>query len=166
MAQNSRGIQTDLVTQSLIDRLVDDEGKHPSTRREAVALLKRSVRRDLEWLLNTRRNPDAAGSEFPELSKSVFNYGLPDFTAMSVMNNRDRNSLLRSLGDCITYFEPRLKHVKVMLRNEPTATNRTLQFQIDGLLMMDPAPERISFDTVYQMMSGEYQVKGEGQTGT
>jgi len=162
MSQEHRNTPTDLVTQSIVDRLVDDDSKQPGTRREAVALLKKNVRRDLEWLLNTRRNPDAAGPEFPELSKSVFNYGLPDFTAMSVMNNRDRNKLLRSLGDCITFFEPRLKQVKVTIRNEPTATNRTIQFAIDGLLMMDPAPERVSFDTVYQMMSGEYQVKTEG----
>jgi type VI secretion system protein ImpF len=66
------------------------------------------------------------------------------------------------LGDCISFFEPRLKQVKVVMKNEPTATNRTLNFGIEGLLMMDPAPERVSFDTVYQMMSGEYQVKGEG----
>jgi len=81
---------------------------------------------------------------------------------MSVMNNRDRNKLLRSLSDCIAFFEPRLKQVKVQIRNEPTATNRTIQFAIEGLLMMDPSPERVSFDTVYQMMNGEYQVKAEG----
>jgi hypothetical protein len=26
---------------------------------------------------------------------------------------------------------------------------------------MDPAPEHVSFDTVLQLTSGEYQVKGE-----
>jgi type VI secretion system protein ImpF len=35
-----------------------------------------------------------------------------------------------------------------------------LRFQIEGLLIMDPAPEHISFDTVLQLASGEYQVKG------
>ncbi|MEO8026503.1 MAG: type VI secretion system baseplate subunit TssE [Bryobacteraceae bacterium] len=161
MAQDSHNSQHDMVTLSIIDRIVGDEADVPATRREAVAHLKRNVRRDLEWLLNTRRNPEAAGKEFPELERSVFNYGLPDFTAMSVLSNRERNSLLRALGDCIAYFEPRLKQVRVQLRNEPTATHRTLQFQIEGLLMMDPAPERISFDTTYQMTSGEYQVRGE-----
>ena len=162
MAQESRNTASDLVTQSLIDRLSDEDAPPPNSRREAVAILKRGVRRDLEWLLNTRQNPDAAGAEFPELLRSVYNYGLPDFTAMSMKNNRDRNRLLRALGDCIAFFEPRLKHVKVTMKNEPTSTNRTMQFQIDGLLMMDPAPERVSFDTVYQMMSGDYQVKTDG----
>ena len=40
-----------------------------------------------------------------------------------------------------------------------------LRFQIEGMLMMDPAPEQVSFDTVLQIASGEYQVKGDGSAG-
>jgi type VI secretion system protein ImpF len=40
-----------------------------------------------------------------------------------------------------------------------------LRFQIQGLLDMDPAPEHISFDTVLQLSSGEYQVRGEPSAG-
>ena len=105
MALESQNTQADMVTLSVIDRVVGDNVEHPNTRREAITHLKRNVRRDLEWLLNTRQNPDAVGKEFPELERSVFNYGLPDFTNMSVLNNRERNTLLRALGDCIAYFE-------------------------------------------------------------
>jgi type VI secretion system protein ImpF len=46
-----------------------------------------------------------------------------------------------------------------------SATQSVLRFQIEGLLDMDPAPERISFDTVLQLSSGEYQVKGDPSAG-
>jgi type VI secretion system protein ImpF len=36
-----------------------------------------------------------------------------------------------------------------------------LRFQIEALLKMDPAPEQVLFDTLLQLNSGEYQVKGE-----
>ena len=42
---------------------------------------------------------------------------------------------------------------------------RQLRFQIEALLLMDPAPELISFDTVLELASGEYQVKGEQSAG-
>ena len=38
---------------------------------------------------------------------------------------------------------------------------RVLRFQIEALLKMDPAPEQVLFDTVLQLNSGEYQVKGD-----
>ena len=75
------------VTLSFLDRLIDLDPKaaadQPPSRARSIRQLKASLRRDLEWLLNSRRRPDAAGSEFRELEKSLFNYGLEDVTAMS-----------------------------------------------------------------------------------
>ena len=52
------------VTPSLIDRLIDRDPRAgadpPTTRAQSIRQLKAALRRDLEWLLNTRRNPDAA----------------------------------------------------------------------------------------------------------
>ena len=52
------------VTPSLIDRLIDLEPANssdpPSTRSQSVRQLKLALRRDLEWLLNTRRIPEEA----------------------------------------------------------------------------------------------------------
>jgi len=55
--------------------------------------------------------------------------------------------------------------VKVSLVDSGSSSGRQLRFQIEGLLLMDPAPELISFDTVLQLSSGEYQVKGEQSAG-
>ena len=84
------------VTQSVLERLIDREpqiaAEPPLTRAQSVRQLKASLRRDLEWLLNTRRTPEAAGDEFQELERSLFNYGLPDLTSLSWESARDRHA--------------------------------------------------------------------------
>ncbi len=153
------------VTPSVLDRLIDNEPSTPmdppASRAASVRQLKASLRRDLEWLLNTRRNPDAVPESYKLLSASVYNYGLPDVSSMSVDSPRDRNKLLRMIETSVKFFEPRLKEVRVRPVETAAQGSRSLRFQIEGLLMMDPAPEHIYFDTLLQLNSGEYQVKGE-----
>lgn len=132
------------------------------TRAQSVRLLKAAVRRDLEWLLNTRRNAERLEAAHTELAASVYEYGLPDVTALSFANPKDRIKLLRSLETTIRTFEPRIANVKVVAIDSADGSSRQiLRFQVEGLLKMDPAPEQISFDTVLQLSSGEYQVKGD-----
>jgi type VI secretion system protein ImpF len=156
-----------VVTLSILDRLLDRE---PANRNEAalsrsqsVRLLKGALRRDLEWLLNTRRIADDILESYPDLAKSVYGFGLPDFTSFSFANVKDRGRLLRALESAIRNFEPRLTSVKVVPLETATegGAKKLLRFQIEGLLKMDPAPERVSFDTVLQLTTGEYQVKGD-----
>jgi type VI secretion system protein ImpF len=155
-----------VVTQSVLERLIDREPgskQEPSpTRSQSVRLLKASVRRDLEWLLNTRQNPDAVKEEYPELSRSIYNYGLPDFSSLSFDNVKDRTRLLRHLEQTIRIFEPRLASPRVIpVQMDDGRSSRIIRFQIEGLLKMDPAPEQVTFDTVLQLSSGEYQIRGE-----
>lgn len=154
-----------VVTPSVLDRLIDLEPRQsedsPSTRAQSVRRLRTAVRRDLESLLNTRRNPDAAPDSMVELSQSVYNYGLPDFSAVSLNAPKDRDWLLVEVERTVALFEPRLKDVRVTLLDDPNSTNRSLHFQIEGLLQMDPAPEQVSFDTVLQLTNGEYQIRGD-----
>jgi type VI secretion system protein ImpF len=163
------------VTQPLIDRLVDkdnDRGRDRSipvsaaadpyrTRSASVRGLKAALRRDLEWLLNTRRNPLAAPETMAETSQSLFNYGLPDFSAMSANAPKDRQKLLAELERTIALFEPRLRNIRVVLVEGSGIGTRMLRFQIEGSLQMDPSPEHISFDGELQLASGEYQLRGE-----
>ena len=153
------------VTPSLIDRLIDREpaaGSDPyTTRAQSIRQLKAALRRDLEWLLNTRRNPEAAPESLAEVSHSLYNYGLPDFSSLSLNSPRDRGQLLVQLEKTVALFEPRLLDVRVTMIEAPGGTSRTVHFQIEGLLQMDPAPEQVSFDTTLQLSSGEYQIRGE-----
>ncbi len=157
------------VTQSVLERLIDrDPGVNSEatqTRAQSVRQLKAALRRDLEWLLNTRRTPEPAGSEFRELEQSVFNYGLPDITSLNWQSSRDRSRLVRMIKQTLATFEPRIRQVNVIPLESAAGAQHVLRFQIEGLLQMDPAPEHISFDTVLQLSSGEYQVKGDASAG-
>jgi type VI secretion system protein ImpF len=153
------------VSLSFLDRLIDLDPKSandaPPSRAKSVKQLKASLRRDLEWLLNTRRRPDPAGSEFRELERSLFNYGLPDITSIAHDSAHDRLRLNRMLEQTLVTFEPRLSRIRVVPLAEASGAKHILRFQIEALLDMDPAPEMITFDTVLQLSSGEYQLSGE-----
>jgi len=157
------------VTQSVLERLIDREPKEQQemapTRAQSVRQLKSSLRRDLDWLLNTRRTPEAVGSEYQEVEHSVFNYGIPDLTSLSGQSERDRQRLGRLIEVALEIFEPRLRRIRVVPIGEISGTSFVLRFQIEGMLQMAPAPEHISFDTVLQVSTGEYQVKGDPSAG-
>jgi type VI secretion system protein ImpF len=157
------------VTQSVLERLIDRDPENSvetaPTRAQSVRHLKASLRRDLEWLLNTRRTPEPATSEYQELERSIFNYGLPDVSALSWDSGRDRSRLARMIEEALVVFEPRISRVKVVPVESASGNRHVLRFQIEGLLQMDPAPEMISFDTTLQLSSGEYQVRGEPGAG-
>jgi type VI secretion system protein ImpF len=152
------------VTQSILERLIDREigapADAPVTYSQSVRQLKLSLRRDLEWLLNARRTPEPANDSFENLSQSLFNFGLPDVTSLNHEATQDRARLLTMLERTIATFEPRLQHIKVTPLDPGRGAVHVLRFQIEGMLMMDPEPEHISFDTVLQLASGQYDVRG------
>jgi type VI secretion system protein ImpF len=150
------------VSLPLLDRLTDDEQGISYTRPDrakSIRELKRSLRRDLEWLFNSRANHELP-PDLPEVARSVYNYGLPDYSHLSLNSFGDRQRMQKQLEIAINLFEPRLAGITVRLTDNSFEPGRALRFQIDGFLKMDPAPERISFDTVLDIPSGEYQIKG------
>jgi type VI secretion system protein ImpF len=154
------------VTLSVLDRLIDREPKNsreaPPTRAQSIRVLHDAVRRDLEWLLNTRRIAVPPDEGLKELNKSVYVFGLPDFTSFSLSAPAERQKLLRQLQNTIKLFEPRIAKARIVPLDGETKFNRTLRFRIEGLLLMDPEPEMVSFDTVLQLTSGTYEVRNEG----
>lgn len=151
------------VTLSVLDRLIDRDPKTrseiPLSRAQSLRELKWALKRDLEWLLNTRRTIDLAPDSARETNRSVYHYGFPDVSSKSVLSTRDHADLVRDMEAAIATFEPRLKRARV--RMEPVeGSYRTLKFVIEGLLCMDPAPEPVRFDTVLELGKGEYEIKG------
>ena len=153
------------VTLSFLDRLIDYEPKLATdqnvSRMRSVQQLKAALRRDLEWLLNTRRSPEAAGPEFKEVEHSLYNYGVQDVSGMSWDSKNDQMRLTKMIEHTVATFEPRITRIKVVSLESQAGAKHVLRFQIEGLLDMDPAPELITFDTLLQLSSGEYQVRGD-----
>jgi type VI secretion system protein ImpF len=147
---------------SLLDRLTDLEPRvryeAPLSRAQAMRQIKGSLRRDLEWLLNSRRTGMELKEWMRELKYSLFRYGLPDTADFSWTNSGDQDRLTREIEETVEQFEPRLMNISVTLQ-APSASARQLKFTIEALLRLEPAPERILFDTMLEMTNGEYRVE-------
>src|SRR4051812_37138152 len=103
------------VQPSLIDRLADEDPRTQvearTTYAESLRRFKIAVRRDLEWLLNSRRTPEMPQDDLIELNKSVYVYGVPDITSQSRDSNSSRLRLLRQIEETLAQFEPRLTDI-------------------------------------------------------
>lgn len=154
------------VTVSVLDRLIDQEptnsNEAPVNRAQSVRQLKDSLRRDLEWLLNTRKIAFPPEDALKNLNKSVYIFGLPDFTGYKTSSPAEQSRLLRVIQTTVKLFEPRLANVTVVPIESGQAISRTLRLRIEGLLLIDPAPEMVSFDTVLELISGQYEVQNAG----
>ena len=150
----------------MLFRSIDDEpgnrAEAPDRRAQSLKELKDSVRRDLEWLLNSRRPPAEPAPSAKELWRSVYCYGLPDTTGMAMSSSEDRNRMARMVASAVAAFEPRLLNVTVNME-QASAGSRILHFQIEALLRMEPSPARVFFDTTLELTSGEYEVSGDAR---
>jgi type VI secretion system lysozyme-like protein len=138
----------------LFDRLVDME---PQSQKEVRPLrvldkkgLKDSVRRELGRLLNTRRPIPLAS---PLEGKTVLNYGIPDFSALSPHSDDDRRRLETWMREAITNYEPRLVNVKVLVE-PPAKDERSLTARIEGSLQLESIREPVAFSVVVRREAG------------
>lgn len=133
------------------------------------AVLREAVRRDIEALFNTERfectpmfsdfeleqAPDdpPALDDFPEVRRSVVNYGVPSFSGRS-SRDFDREELAREIRMVLATFEPRLKDsatkVTVTLGDKTTG----LKIEVDAVLTMTPTPERLKLRTTVNLDNG------------
>ncbi len=138
----------------LLDRLFDEapERAHdtPRSAGDAMEALRRSVRRDLEMLLNARRCWHSMPAGLAELAVSPLTFGIPDCAAAGVSDKRERERLRAEIEATLQLFEPRFAHVAVLLLDNDERLEATLRLHIDALLHAQPAPEPIAFDTAVQ----------------
>ena len=164
-----------LITPSLWDRLFDNRPVPPwervereremrlqSKRFQDLQDLKRCVARDLELLLNTKRELQGDIPEgLSEIKRSIVVYGLPDFTSYSIGNRQDRKRVERAIEQAVNAHEPRLKRVRVILDDPGKTMDRVLRFRVEAILHVEPAREPVSFDAVLQLNTQRYEVKGK-----
>jgi len=146
---------------SVLDRLIDMEPKittEPAGNRfSTLEDLKIAVRRDLEWLLNTRKMVADIPEALEELKRSVVTYGVPDISGVHIEHKVESANLKTGIENAIRIFEPRFLDVVATL--EPlSSTDRQLRFRIEATLDLDPVPEAMVFDTVMQLGSGVFAV--------
>lgn len=150
---------------SLLDRLSDD---YPQTRQESrerqvisLAKLREAVLRDLAWLLNTdslSTTEDLSG--YPEVARSVLNYGMPSLSGHTVRGANLKN-LERLVKESVCNFEPRMipnsVRVKVIVAPEEMNGN-AMSFSIEGQLWAEPAPLHLVLRTDIDLENGSAAV--------
>lgn len=164
MEDSRKASHVALLNRMLLDEIFPDElhkMRKPAPSSANIRELKKSISRDIEALLNTRRELlEGAPPEYKEVNNSLLMFGLPDFTSYSLLNPEHRKLIRRSVEEALTKFEPRLKSVQVTLE-PPRKFDAALHFRIDALLRLDPAPEPVTFDAALQLGTSSYSVRGE-----
>ncbi len=159
----ARAKPEDSIRPSLLDRLSGRVPKNvPGAQLQVgVRELKRSVGRDLEWLLNTTAWSPWDLEEMEESGASVLNYGLPDFSHLSWTSQSDASGICRAIERVVRAFEPRLLprsvRVEIVPREDPADFN--LRFRIDALLHVEPISEPVSFDTSVALDTGDMRIE-------
>lgn len=131
-------------------------------------VLREAVRRDIEMLFNIERleaqflltdreelehdSPANQLADFPEIRKSVLNFGVPSFSGRSGADF-DKNDLARDIKAVLNTYEPRLKRDTVRVRVR-TGDKIGLKIDIDGVLLVSPIPERLRLSTSVDLDSG------------
>jgi type VI secretion system protein ImpF len=153
-------------------RLIGQERRRAALEARGIVVsadvLREAVRRDIEALFNTERfesvplrspreaeaGPDdpPALADFPEVRRSVVNFGVPAFAGRSA-RDFDREALARELKAVLAAFEPRLKEGATRV-TVSTSDKAGLSIEIDGLLIMSPVPERLRLRTLVDLETG------------
>ncbi|MBI3898978.1 MAG: type VI secretion system baseplate subunit TssE [Gammaproteobacteria bacterium] len=136
---------------SLLDRLIDEDPQEALEAPKSAAILlkeiKVQIRRDLENLLNTRLYRQQALGAYSELKQSVVNYGLPDFSRVQFGSATYREEFRLTIENTIRMYEPRFRRVHVEIAEVGEQYERTLYLKITALLMVEPDPVPVLFDS-------------------
>jgi type VI secretion system protein ImpF len=152
---------------SLLDRLIDDEPEQqvdrPLSAAQALAVLRRSVLRDLEALMNTRRRWRSWAPELTRLAVSCVGYGIPDFTAGAVNDAIQRERLRAEIETTIRRFEPRFDRLRVTLMDNTDPLDPSLRLRVEALLHAQAAHEPVAFETVIDTATSGVVVRDQGE---
>ena len=158
---------SDRLQPCLLDRLTDDQPdvqvESRNQRVISTARYKEGVLRDLRWLFNCQRHRESEGlAEFPQVYRSVFNFGLIDFAGI-FSESGDARDVEREVNDTLLFFEPRIirrsLQVKVF-RDDEVAVQRSphlISLQISADLWAQPVPEKFFAKTTIDLETGSCQ---------
>ncbi len=163
--------QNKTLSYSVLDRLLGPEFDNTTTTIEGepnalyVEKMITCVTRDLQNLLNNRKVEMHIPDAFNELKKSLVDYGVMDLTTVSARSQADQEKFRLSVQKAIEHYEPRLKRVDVNIIESPSETSLIFHFNISAVLMIDPEPLTIRFDTVLPTDTRVFEVKGSANDG-
>ncbi|HYE34298.1 type VI secretion system baseplate subunit TssE [Methylocaldum sp.] len=158
--------QKERLQPSLLDRLTDDApGERQESREKrvlSVQKLRQSVLRDMSWLLNARSLESLLSLEqYPEVAKSVVNFGLKDLSGTTI-TGADTSAIERRLKQAIQNFEPRIipHSLKVTVTAaEDKMNHQAMSFDIEGELWAQPLPVHLYIRTEIDIETGDASLR-------
>jgi type VI secretion system protein ImpF len=150
---------------SLLDRLTDeDPDKTQESREQRVfspSRLREVVQRDLAWLFNTTNFAATQSLErYPEVERSVLNYGLPDLAGITLSATHVAE-LERALRQAVLDFEPRILANTLKIRvvvDQTLMDHNAMAFDIEGELWAQPMPLQLFLRTEVDLELGDVRV--------
>ena len=145
--------QTEVVG-SILDRLAPGEDERGARR--STDTIEDSILRDLEMLLNTRREEFLIPPEFEQTATSIVNFGVPDLAKCgSLRSGPEQTKLCRWIEDAIRTFEPRLCNVAVRVVDRENVTP-VLRFRVEA--KAEFTARRVAFELGLKRDNGELAV--------
>lgn len=150
---------------SLLDRLTDKEPENLKETRDSrvidVSRLRDIIQRDLSWLLNTGAIQNSFDVDrFPNVSRSVLNYGLVEVSGE--YSTARRAELIRlSIERAIAVFEPRIipGSVEVTLTPDDSSNEMSVALTIRADMWAQPMPMELYLRSKVDVTTGEVHVE-------
>ena len=122
------------------------------------------MKRDLAWLFNTTNFEVVQDlSEYPEVKRSVVNFGLPSLAGRTASSVRPED-LEDAFRQAVLDFEPRLirSSVRITLEKQEEMNHNALVFTISADLWAQPLPLHILLRSQLDLESGHVEVLEAG----
>ncbi len=155
---------TERLQPSLLDRLTDEEPAQSQEGRNrrvlSIQRLRESVLRDVGWLLNTTNMAEHDLEErYPDVAKSVVNFGLPDLAGLTA-SAIDTGELELLVRQAIMQFEPRILKDTLTVRahGADEMNHNALVFEIAGELWAQPVPLELFLKTEIDLETGDFKI--------
>ena len=163
----STTVVQDRLQPALLDRLTDDDPGHALERDEKRVMnrarLREAVLRDLSWLFNTSVASQGKDFEgFPEVRRSVLNYGLPALSGQT-LSSIDPAQLELQVRTAIVNYEPRIiarsLKVEVLISEQQVSQHNQISFRIAGQLWAQPIPLELLLHTRIDLETGQVEIR-------
>jgi type VI secretion system protein ImpF len=160
----------DRLQPALLDRLEDNEPdkktETPDKRVLTKAQLRDAVLRDLTWLLNAARPTKRDGlADWPEVERSVLNYGMPSFSGETA-SSLDVSDVEKAIREALIQFEPRI--IAGTLRVSANQSDNIMDWHnivsvsIEAMVWAQPVPLQLMLRTQLDLESGLIEVSDAG----
>jgi len=157
--------QKERLQPSLLDRLTDDEPYSQQESREKRVMsmhkLRQSVLRDVSWLLNTDSFESVADlTAYPEVAKSVLNYGIKDLAGRTIAG-ASLPEIEKGLKLAINTYEPRIlpNTLNIQVLSSEEMSHQALSFDIEANLWAQPLPLHLYLRTEIDKITGDVNLR-------